>query len=64
MEDCVDDIVHQLGADKHGRVSFEEFSRCRRGLVAEIEKEQQKSLQASTEPSNFDDPLMWQGNIF
>ena len=47
MLESVDDIVHQLGADNHKRVSFVEFARCRRGLVAEIEREQHRSMQSS-----------------
>ena len=48
MEDSIDDIVHQLGANDHRRVSFVDFARCRRGLLSEIEREKRRSLQEAS----------------
>ena len=39
MEEAVDEIMHQLGADESGRISFDEFVRCRMQLINEIEQE-------------------------
>ena len=39
MEEAVDEIMLQLGADETGRISFEEFVRCRMQLINEIEQE-------------------------
>ena len=39
MEDAVDEIMQQLGADMEGRISFDEFVNCRMRLVSEIEQE-------------------------
>lgn len=39
MEESVGEIMQQLGADEHGRISFNEFARCRMQLVGEIEEE-------------------------
>lgn len=36
MEDSVHDLMVQLGADRHGRISFEEFLRCQQKLRGEI----------------------------
>eukprot|EP00057_Strongylocentrotus_purpuratus_P024206 XP_011678680.1 PREDICTED: uncharacterized protein LOC105445176 [Strongylocentrotus purpuratus] len=36
MEDSVHDLMVQLGADRHGRISFEEFLRCQQKLQGEI----------------------------
>ncbi|XP_040199507.1 colorectal mutant cancer protein isoform X1 [Rana temporaria] len=40
MEDSVVEIMHQLGADEHGKISFQDFSKCRMQLVREIRKEE------------------------
>ncbi|KFO76975.1 Colorectal mutant cancer protein, partial [Cuculus canorus] len=34
------EIMHQLGADENGRISFQDFSQCRMELVREIRKEE------------------------
>lgn len=44
MEDAVDEIMQQLGADETGRISFEEFVRCRMQLINEIEQEHERCL--------------------
>ncbi|XP_066515330.1 colorectal mutant cancer protein isoform X2 [Hoplias malabaricus] len=40
MEDSVAEIMCQLGADELGRISFDDFTRCRMQLVSEIHKEE------------------------
>ncbi|XP_013911434.1 PREDICTED: colorectal mutant cancer protein [Thamnophis sirtalis] len=40
MEESVIEIMHQLGADEHGKISFQDFTRCRMQLVREIRKEE------------------------
>lgn len=40
MEGSVAEIMHQLGADEQGKISFEDFTRCRMQLVSEIRKEE------------------------
>uniref|UniRef100_A0A4W3JVX2 MCC regulator of WNT signaling pathway n=2 Tax=Callorhinchus milii TaxID=7868 RepID=A0A4W3JVX2_CALMI len=40
MEESVAEIMHQLGADENGKISFEDFTRCRMQLVSEIRKEE------------------------
>ncbi|NXO93206.1 CRCM protein, partial [Certhia brachydactyla] len=40
MEASVAEIMHQLGADENGKVSFQDFSQCRMELVQEIKKEE------------------------
>ncbi|XP_078143290.1 colorectal mutant cancer protein [Centroberyx gerrardi] len=45
MEESVAEIMNQLGADERGRISFEEFSRCRMQLLQEIRKEEDKLYQ-------------------
>ncbi|XP_032531503.1 colorectal mutant cancer protein isoform X2 [Chiroxiphia lanceolata] len=40
MEASVAEIMHQLGADENGKVSFQDFSQCRMELVREIKKEE------------------------
>ncbi|XP_020635678.3 colorectal mutant cancer protein isoform X1 [Pogona vitticeps] len=40
MEESVAEIMHQLGADENGKISFQEFTRCRMQLVREIRKEE------------------------
>ncbi|XP_028661112.1 colorectal mutant cancer protein isoform X1 [Erpetoichthys calabaricus] len=40
MEDSVAEIMHQLGANEQGKISFEDFTRCRMQLVSEIRKEE------------------------
>ncbi|XP_031752207.1 colorectal mutant cancer protein isoform X3 [Xenopus tropicalis] len=40
MEGSVAEIMHQLGADESGKISFQDFTRCRMQLVREIQKEE------------------------
>ncbi|XP_067295896.1 colorectal mutant cancer protein isoform X2 [Pseudorasbora parva] len=40
MEDAVAEIMAQLGADERGKISFEDFTRCRMQMVGEIRKEE------------------------
>ncbi|XP_074669612.1 colorectal mutant cancer protein isoform X1 [Strix aluco] len=40
MEESVVEIMHQLGADENGKISFQDFSQCRMELVQEIRKEE------------------------
>ncbi|KAM4808867.1 colorectal mutant cancer protein isoform 2-T2 [Rhinophrynus dorsalis] len=40
MEESVAEIMHQLGADDSGKISFQDFTRCRMQLVREIRKEE------------------------
>ncbi|XP_052556942.1 colorectal mutant cancer protein isoform X2 [Tympanuchus pallidicinctus] len=40
MEESVAEIMHQLGADESGKISFQDFSQCRMQLVREIRKEE------------------------
>ncbi|XP_051497941.1 colorectal mutant cancer protein isoform X1 [Apus apus] len=40
MEESVAEIMHQLGADENGKISFQDFSLCRMELVREIRKEE------------------------
>ncbi|XP_060091576.1 colorectal mutant cancer protein isoform X2 [Heteronotia binoei] len=40
MEESVAEIMHQLGADENGKISFQDFTRCRMQLVREIRKEE------------------------
>ncbi|KAL0965523.1 hypothetical protein UPYG_G00282430 [Umbra pygmaea] len=40
MEGSVAEIMGQLGADERGKISFEDFTRCRMQLVNEIRKEE------------------------
>ncbi|NXD17682.1 CRCM protein, partial [Nothocercus nigrocapillus] len=40
MEESVAEIMHQLGADESGKISFKDFSHCRMQLVQEIKKEE------------------------
>lgn len=40
MEESVAEIMGQLGADDRGRISFQDFTRCRMQLVSEIRKEE------------------------
>ncbi|XP_030824398.1 colorectal mutant cancer protein isoform X2 [Camarhynchus parvulus] len=40
MEASVAEIMHQLGADENGKISFQDFSQCRMELVQEIKKEE------------------------
>lgn len=40
MEESVAEIMNQLGADEHGKISFQHFTRCRMQLVREIRKEE------------------------
>ncbi len=48
MEDSVAEIMGQLGAGERGKISLEDFTRCRMQLVNEIHKEEgQLSLLSS-----------------
>ncbi|NWR23206.1 CRCM protein, partial [Emberiza fucata] len=40
MEASVAEIMHQLGADENGKISFQDFSQCHMELVQEIKKEE------------------------
>ncbi|XP_044773023.1 colorectal mutant cancer protein isoform X1 [Neomonachus schauinslandi] len=40
MEESVAEIMNQLGADEHGKISFQDFTRCRMQLIREIRKEE------------------------
>ncbi|XP_062828245.1 colorectal mutant cancer protein isoform X2 [Anolis carolinensis] len=40
MEESVAEIMQQLGGDENGKISFQDFSRCRMQLVREIRKEE------------------------
>ncbi|XP_069736664.1 colorectal mutant cancer protein isoform X1 [Phaenicophaeus curvirostris] len=40
MEESVVEIMHQLGADENGKISFQDFSQCHMELVREIRKEE------------------------
>ncbi|NXQ86973.1 CRCM protein, partial [Nyctibius grandis] len=40
MEESVAEIMHQLGADENGKISFQDFSQCRMELIREIRKEE------------------------
>ncbi|XP_009864984.1 PREDICTED: uncharacterized protein LOC104271870, partial [Apaloderma vittatum] len=40
MEESVMEIMHQLGADENGKISFQDFNQCRMELVQEIRKEE------------------------
>uniref|UniRef100_A0A8C8ACY2 MCC regulator of WNT signaling pathway n=1 Tax=Otus sunia TaxID=257818 RepID=A0A8C8ACY2_9STRI len=40
MEESVVEIMHQLGADENGKISFQDFSQSRMELVQEIRKEE------------------------
>ena len=48
MEDAVEEIMVQLGADDSGRISFDEFLQCRMRLITEIEHERLKDRGFST----------------
>lgn len=41
------EIMGQLGADERGKISFEDFTRCRMQLVNEIRKEEGELSQRS-----------------
>ncbi|XP_067105923.1 colorectal mutant cancer protein isoform X2 [Osmerus mordax] len=47
MEESVAEIMGQLGADERGKISFEDFTRCRMQLVNEIRKEEGELCQDS-----------------
>ncbi|KAK6305337.1 hypothetical protein J4Q44_G00241170 [Coregonus suidteri] len=47
MEESVAEIMCQLGADERGKISFEDFTRCRMQLVNEIRKEEGELSQRS-----------------
>ncbi|KAM9438511.1 colorectal mutant cancer protein-like isoform 1-T1 [Salvelinus alpinus] len=47
MEESVAEIMGQLGADERGKISFEDFTRCRMQLVNEIRKEEGELSQRS-----------------
>ncbi|KAJ7417683.1 hypothetical protein WISP_63192 [Willisornis vidua] len=40
MEASVAEIMHQLGADENGKISFQDFTQCHMELVREIKKEE------------------------
>ncbi|XP_075035810.1 colorectal mutant cancer protein isoform X1 [Mixophyes fleayi] len=40
MEESVAEIMHQLGADENGKISLQDFTKCRMQLVREIRKEE------------------------
>ncbi|KAL0607589.1 LINE-1 retrotransposable element ORF1 protein [Plecturocebus cupreus] len=40
MEESVAEIMNQLGADENGKISFQDFTRCRMQLIQEIRKEE------------------------
>ncbi|KAI4567716.1 hypothetical protein MJT46_007514, partial [Ovis ammon polii x Ovis aries] len=40
MEESVAEIMNQLGADENGKISFQDFTRCRIQLIREIRKEE------------------------
>ncbi len=42
MEEAVEEIMQQLGADVNGRISFDEFVGCRMRLISEIEHEKMR----------------------
>lgn len=37
LENSVEELMRELGADEHGRISYQEFLRCRLALRPEIE---------------------------
>ncbi|XP_028980896.1 colorectal mutant cancer protein isoform X2 [Esox lucius] len=45
--DILTEIMGQLGADERGKISFEDFTRCRMQLVSEIRKEEGELSQCS-----------------
>ncbi|KAM9517371.1 colorectal mutant cancer protein isoform 2-T2 [Salvelinus alpinus] len=47
MEGSVAEIMGQLGADERGKISFEDFTRCRMQLVNEIRREEGEISQCS-----------------
>ncbi|XP_033928857.1 colorectal mutant cancer protein isoform X2 [Melopsittacus undulatus] len=50
MEESVTEIMHQLGADENGKISFQDFSQCRMELVREIRKEEVELSVKSDDP--------------
>ncbi|XP_061285871.1 colorectal mutant cancer protein isoform X1 [Bos javanicus] len=40
MEESVAEIMNQLGADENGKISLQDFTRCRMQLIREIRKEE------------------------
>ena len=48
MEESYDEIMAQLGIEECGQISFEDFVRCRMGLVTEIEQEKLRGERLST----------------
>lgn len=59
MEESVAEIMGQLGADKRGMISFQDFTRCRMQLVSEIRKEegQLSLLSGDSERKNHQEPI-------
>nr|XP_033784983.1 LOW QUALITY PROTEIN: colorectal mutant cancer protein [Geotrypetes seraphini] len=51
MEGSVAEIMHQLGVEENGKISFPAFTRCRMQLLREIRKEQVEVLVMSTSDS-------------
>ena len=43
LEECVEDIMTQIGVDCDGLISFEEFALCRQRLMNEIEQEKMRT---------------------
>ncbi|XP_063952003.1 uncharacterized protein LOC129255757 [Lytechinus pictus] len=66
MEDSVHDLMVQLGADRHGRISFEEFLRCQRKLRGEIrsvtEGSRQPDLRRGSADGVYQDRLQRAGS--
>ena len=40
MEESVAEIMNQMGADENGKISLQDFTRCRMQLIREIRKEE------------------------
>ncbi|XP_057175698.1 colorectal mutant cancer protein isoform X1 [Triplophysa rosa] len=59
MEESVAEIMGQLGADKRGMISFQDFTRCRMQLVSEIRKEegQLSLLSGDSERRKHQEPI-------
>ncbi|XP_076995047.1 colorectal mutant cancer protein isoform X2 [Tamandua tetradactyla] len=52
MEGSVAEIMNQLGADENGKISFQDFTRCRMQLVREIKKEEVELFMKSDNSCN------------
>jgi len=67
LEDSVDDLMKELGADKTGRISFDEFVRRRLELRTEINALRVHNYDPLPEylPTSSDNSLgMTNGNVF